>query len=1602
MAQQRVSLLGCLFVCSLVSPSACLPTGVANVTLWTTVGSTPRSSSMAEEDDEAPPLLSPPQQLVWVKDRAEEYPAYLLGPADDGDDDDEQAESGGRSRRKYYRVRPASDGSANGRKKKGGEVVLVDQSCVVPIEKLPPRRRSPTRRYSPPSPSAAASSPGSGNGSSRGRRRRRSRDCSSNNNNNESVSEGRISGASSRSCLEPSKVDDDDKDDDDDDSVEVTRVVPPPSSSSTKSGEEDGVTPSPEKRQRLSESPRSASAKATDAAAIAKDANASRDKKVPTAESSTTATACASSEDGDDCMIVSKPPARQTEGQVRDTITLTTAASSSSSSSSSTLLPNGYSFLSSAYLQNLAEITHTVTQDRRWTVGGTSMQPLFRWDYGDDLSAVSVFSRRYCPRPKRKRQRPACTCLLCRDKKLASLRQKQSDSEAEMIGAGANTANCGGPSTTSGTGAISTDAGELEQDEAEEDDNQSLYVYSRLSSSVIDPEEEEEDRSLYLYARLFYRKGPWFRLDDVYSRYYAPRNDNKMAIDSEAPVDDADNDGTSAGRHVSKENSPPRPKTDFFRPKGQNQNPKSCILDDALMERHLQSLRNLVSDIGRLLNKGLLRSFQDEEECGKTVGTTLLKQPERTCLLSKLGAKQKKSAQSGSSRSNSSSQQPANEIWRQMSSQTSLFGKNSLLPVRSHVDDILLDKLSEAIVMACSRIEYIRAADMRQYLRRIKSAIIDEAGKLLGRGPLTCFRLREEPTLALKRCVRLYLCATSGPGEMRGDGTNGWTSLKELDSDASKLPLSGLVRPPGIRAFNQIQYPPMAYRFGIRSSHFLDSFDHLPLSDERICANRLVEEQVFSTIESFRAWELCVELRANVDYLIELGESIRYNDRRRKRGLNPLGGRSVDTEVSSASVDFLQLLTPKGRDRVLDELLKGFDSLQNDDMQSWIRQQLDLVCNSATDEPEEILIIIAVLSTAVLSHRNKTISETECSLMRKRPWLRHLWWDGCLAYMLYDIIPVLERLDLYTVAISALETLLFGSVSTTRQNSIHPTELAPLLLSRRARGKAFDRLIIDSSHSNRKARAASASVDEGQGKNLPETCSRDIIRLCKSVINVSVGSSYVSFSAIRGLARRLKQPLSTTLDGKYCLEASELGLRLINEVVEHTAIKPSETDKAVVQKYIDWQAVTDHMVANALENEENGAGSRCAFVGFEDDGGNSRSLNVEELAMELYNTGRLPVDCLPGELKGGWVGWHDEGGNIRALFRVLCSAPLLGMDWGCGHISNDHCSTVHLSPYQGAPFDLHVGFTLSTSEDSGSDDRETSNENAHAGFYVRRRERIQEFLSKLAAMDGQDLCDLVHESIFARLQYMVQLKMPDPSLDRDLQQVRTLSLLAAGCGGKQLASIFRCFLFDYRHFSGGLPDLTLVRASVRGDYNTDAQAPEASRVLVELGAWVGEGFAREQQEAQEAQKAYAMLSDRDDEFLGCSKVGDSGGGQSRSSRRQPPSAKNSSTSRGNQASSWFPTLAEMPEKLQLVYEGRHVTTECMLVEVKSSNDRLDPRQEDWLNVLDLHGNARVCKFEDSRKRSNGGGKKKTKTEGKEGSNKDGDKQLPDESDGETS
>jgi hypothetical protein len=257
-----------------------------------------------------------------------------------------------------------------------------------------------------------------------------------------------------------------------------------------------------------------------------------------------------------------------------------------------------------------------------------------------------------------------------------------------------------------------------------------------------------------------------------------------------------------------------------------------------------------------------------------------------------------------------------------------------------------------------------------------------------------------------------------------------------------------------------------------------------------------------------------------------------------------------------------------------------------------------------------------------------------------------------------------------------------------------------------------------------------------------------------------------------------------------------------------------------------------------------------------------------------------------------------------------------------------------------------------------SEAENAESQDAVRSFYQRRRIQIDRFLNKLERLSGQALCDLVYDSIIARLDSAGHGRVQDALLARDLQQIRTLSMLAAGFGGLQLSAMFRCLLFDYRHYSGGLPDLLLVRARI-----AESEKPLS---LVDLGAWVGEAFSAESKMELEVASRATLLIDKDDEFLGCSKIGDSGAQSStrwrRGAQRQP--SRDNATRQSNEL-----CIEKLPSRLVLLHNDRNVQVQCMFVEVKSLNDRLDGRQEDWLNVLDRVGNARVCKFGNGKKSS---------------------------------
>jgi hypothetical protein len=935
-------------------------------------------------------------------------------------------------------------------------------------------------------------------------------------------------------------------------------------------------------------------------------------------------------------------------------------------------------------------------------------------------------------------------------------------------------------------------------------------------------------------------------------------------------------------------------------------------LDIDLLEEQITCFRRLVSDISELSNKGLIGAFKDEEECGKTVGISVLSTDMREAVLQKLGTKRKNNC---GSRWQTKGE---NIIWNQMKQQTSIVawfkgGTSQALPVRKHVDDVVIDSLVISILKSSCRLdrsEYLPASLRKEHAGKVKErmAHILHQSKLVH---YSCFRLRKEPYVSLLRCCRLFLCATSGPGDMRSDGTNGWNSIAEIEG---KPPLANRIRPPGIHTWCTVSYPGSLSRFGIIAPIFADSYDAVDP-----CQN----VQIFHHRSRFFAWECVVEIRANTDYLLQLSEQVRYEKRRAERDEVLLSKLAFDGD----SVDYMGLLSEEGRTKLVRTFFAGDSDCSR--VVGMTSDFLETIEAAELYEWDRLLVTVAALCISILNRRQTNIQDVELGFMESHPWLRHLWWEGCLAYVLWDLIPILERFDLYDLAISALKLLLFGSVNS--MDKIQ-TPLAGLLISRRARGKAYERLVIDMNHSLKKQSKGMSDIDK---KTVDESLIETRTTFCERILTESLGLACIPFSAIRSLARRLKKPLVETLGDSKSLEATALGLRYETRL-------PSRSTEGR-KGYSDWVPITDYALANNILGPDASLGSRCVFVGYGDG-----SVNVEQLALEAYNKGHLPQNCSGNDAIAGWEGWHDEGGHIRALFRIICGGPILGTDWGCAietHSKPDH-HLVNISPYQGAPFDLHVGFEIS----NVIDNEEIVYKNS---FFSRRRERIEDFLYSIEKLGRQEICDLVHDSIKARLMFSIESGRKDPSLDSDLRNLRTLSLIAAGCGGRQLASIFRCLVFDYRHWSGGLPDLLLVRAITR-------ENDESSPQLVKLSEWVGESFSEEFQLGLQNEQGASMLAD--DEFLGCNKVGDSGGGtQIRNAGRRSTQRKS------GVGQTRLHTLDDLPQPLELKVKGKPVIPETMMVEVKSSNDRLDPRQEDWLNVLDRYGNARVCKFEDSKK-----------------------------------
>lgn len=994
------------------------------------------------------------------------------------------------------------------------------------------------------------------------------------------------------------------------------------------------------------------------------------------------------------------------------------------------------------------------------------------------------------------------------------------------------------------------------------------------------------ERAMNLYSRIYHRKGPWLDLADLYVRYYAPKVSDDTEMESE------------------------RSNTSF--------------------SNHQSALKSLFVDILRLESMGLVRSFESEYECGTVAGQVrtsqgggggggmkrgvILSAEERKEVLRMLGGG--KSPKAGAIAQSDCT----NEVLAQMQSQKTLISAfaatksktSSLLPVRKHVDKVLLRKLASKVVSLSKSKEgqvYTRRAEVEMALKMIESEWKDattESPMQQNQSRLmSTLRLREAPLLTLRRVMRLFLCAGGGPGSMRGDGTNGWRScLVEGD-------------------WHKVEYPGLNSRFGLEAYPLRKYFAAMP---EHNSVTR-----VFESLNEFRLFEIGVELRSSIDQASEAFETEKMIRRRSEKSSESESADKFQPCAVSV-VDVWHLLTKDGRRNLVNKVLSCLDYQSSELELMTICQkieddvhQLDAIRDSMS-EHESLILCTSIVCRWLLQ---VCIGNWISSSLRSRPWLRHLSFDAILTYIVWDGVPFLEKRGLYLMASSSLTMILFGTEiqsfcfdgPESISNQFQSFKYAQYLLPRRNRGKAIERLLIDLTHAYRK------SHKEKSHKTTPLELS-PIQGFCRLLLSHTATSNSIPFSSIRNLARRLKVPLIKTMDGLSNDEMQLLHIRLDNV---------SSSDKIEsCSGYRDWSPETDVAVANAISNDREESGKRCAFVGWESNDHDNRpeatrSLNVEELALELYHSATLPnnndkEDSASNDVpKGGWEGWHNEGGHARKLFRIIFLQAVLD------NMSVDD-PTVFLTPYQHSPHDLHVGY-----QKVENDDR--SKVSLIHGFYERRRNSVEAFLSTLSQQTDQSISDLVYFSVKARWDSHSndESRIKDVPLLRDVAELRTLSMVAAGLGGQALSSMFRALAFDYRHYSGGLPDLLLARARYH---------PSKDDQFVDLSEWIGEAFCKDYIEEENLHRSISMLADKDDDFLGCSKNVDSSNTKFSSKKKRQK----------------ISVVPEFPSKVQLEHDEKQVIVDCLWVEVKSANDRLDSRQEDWLNIIDSSGNARVCKF----------------------------------------
>jgi hypothetical protein len=393
---------------------------------------------------------------------------------------------------------------------------------------------------------------------------------------------------------------------------------------------------------------------------------------------------------------------------------------------------------------------------------------------------------------------------------------------------------------------------------------------------------------------------------------------------------------------------------------------------------------------------------------------------------------------------------------------------------------------------------------------------------------------------------------------MRFTGANAWIPVRETKENfvvrrqQERTLLQGicnLPEPPTASLWHQVEFHGLKHRMGLSQYNFVENY--FRLQSTFVEGNQNDEKtrnwiEVFRSISDFQLWEFCAEIRCILDYLLEWNRMVLYADRK-------LSSKSKDVTIKRSLKPCVEdqfcVLSDDIRASFLEKLLSlcGFNVTDIFRIQEKVETMVQnfLLQSSSSNETskeghmkgiiqtdaEQTIAVLGIICQQVLFHRLQKVSPDEVESFLKRPWLRHLHPESVLAYIVWDSIDIIERRNCYDLATDMLETILFGyytegKITIDFQDDIHGTikrpmiiHLAQLLLSRRVRGKAFERLLIDKKHVMRQE--FRGSVNRNKKRKVVNELDTFTTKCIRSVAS----AASIPFSFIRKFCRRLKMPI---------------------------------------------------------------------------------------------------------------------------------------------------------------------------------------------------------------------------------------------------------------------------------------------------------------------------------------------------------------------------------------------------------------------------------------------------------------------------------------------